>query len=91
MEITRRKAVELLKKSEGKMFGVTFVKKNGEIRNLNGRLGVHKYVTGVGLAFDHNDYGLITVFDIQKDAYRMVNIKTILQVRTGGEIYTVAE
>lgn len=90
MNITRRKLVNLLKKSEGKIFTVTFTKKDGTTRVLNGRLGVQKYISGVGLSYDPAKFNLLPVFDLQKDAYRMVNLKSIQQLSVGRERYTVA-
>ena len=94
MEISKAQAREIIKGSGGQFISVTFTKKNGEVRDLNGRLGVYKSkhapLTGQGLAYNPSDYGLITIFDAQKKAYRMVNINTLSQLKVDGETYEVS-
>ena len=94
MQISKSKATDLIKGSKGKFIAVRFVKKNGEVRDLNGRMGVHKSkyapLTGQGLAYNPDDYGLVGIFDAQKKAYRMVNINTLSQLTVDGESYEVA-
>tara|TARA_R100000306_G_C4362297_1_gene135878 strand:- start:842 stop:1126 length:285 start_codon:yes stop_codon:yes gene_type:complete len=94
MNISKAKATDLLKGSKGKFVGVGFIKKNGEDRKLNGRMGVHKSkyapLTGQGLAYNPDDYGLVGIFDAQKKAYRMVNINTLYQLTVDGETYQVS-
>lgn len=94
MQISKSKATDLIKGSKGKFIAVRFVKKNGEVRDLNGRMGVHKSkyapLTGQGLAYNPDDYGLVGIFDAQKKAYRMVNINTLSQLTVDGESYDVA-
>ena len=94
MKISRVKSIELLKGSKGKFVSVRFVKKDGEVRDLNGRMGVHKSkyapLTGQGLAYNPDDYGLVGIFDAQKKAYRMVNINTLSQLTVDGETYEVS-
>jgi hypothetical protein len=74
----------LIEKTKGKIFSVTFIKKNGKKRTINGRLDVEKFVTGKGLAFDPKKKGLIVVFDLQKNDYRMLNLKAITHFRCGA-------
>ena len=77
MNISKTTAKDMIKGSKGKFVSVRFVKKDGEVRDLNGRIGVHNSkfapLTGVGLVYDPDDYGLVGIFDAQKKAYRMVN------------------
>lgn len=70
--------------SDGKIFTVEFIKKDGTLRKMNARLGVKKYVKGVGLAFDPIEKNLLPVFDMQKNAYRMINATTIQSIKVGG-------
>lgn len=71
---------ELILGTKGRIFSVTFVKANGEERKLIGRVGVKKFVKGTGGRYKPEDYDLITLFDMQKMAYRMVNLKTIKEL-----------
>lgn len=88
-KVSAKKAVEMMKKTNGKMFTVDFVKKNGELRKMNCRLGVHQYVKGIGLSFDCEEKGLMPVFDLKVNEYRMVNLKTVKGLRIGGKDYVV--
>tara|TARA_Y100000593_G_scaffold95083_1_gene199329 strand:- start:194 stop:493 length:300 start_codon:yes stop_codon:yes gene_type:complete len=93
MEISRTKSVDLIKKAKGKFINVKFVKKDGTERSLTGRTGVynskHAPLTGTGMSYNPKDYGLMTIFDSHKKAYRMVNLNTILEVTVDGVIYKV--
>lgn len=73
--------IEKIKKTNGKIFSVTFIKKDGTIRKMNARLGVKKDIKGVGLKFNPSEKNLIVVFDMQKKAYRMINLQTIIQFK----------
>ena len=46
-KLTRSQAVEKLQ-STGKIFGATYIKKNGEETKINGRFGVAKFTKGTG-------------------------------------------
>ena len=75
---------EVIEKSNGKFLTVTFVKKDGSIRTLNGRLGVTKGLVGGRSSIDHTKY--INIYDVQAGGYRNVNKSTILEVKIGGEV-----
>ena len=59
MKISKAKATEIIKNSQGKFITVKFTKKNGEDRTLTGRTGVHQFTTGEGLKYNPDDYGLV--------------------------------
>ena len=90
MKISRDKAIDLIRGSNGKIFNVTFIKRTtGEVRKMNARLGVSKYVTGEGLKFDPKKYTQIPVFEMPKKQYRMINLDGINQLVLEGEKYEV--
>ena len=93
IKITKEEAKIKIEKSEGKFYTVKFIKKNGEIRILNGRQGVHNSkhapLKGVGLAYNPKDYGLVNVFDVQKKAYRMINLNTLQELTINNQTYEV--
>lgn len=82
MEI--KKVIELL---GDKIFTVTFTKKDGSIRVMNARRGVKKGVKGVGMSYNPTEKDLVVVFDMQKEAFRMINAKTIMEVKADKNIY----
>ena len=89
MTINKLEAYAKIKDSDGKFFTARFIKKDGSLRTMTARLGVRKGLTGTGLAFNPLSYLLIPVFDIQKHEYRMINLNTMLYLKTEGEEYNV--
>jgi len=71
---------------EGKIFTVTFIKKDGSERVLTGRLGVTKHLVGGENTVAHKPEYL-TVFDMQKGDYRNVNLDTVTSLRANGKEY----
>ena len=72
----------MIKSSNGRFFSCTFIKKDGSMRVMNGRIGCHKGVKGVGRKFQKEN--LVTVFDAQAKEYRMINVDTMLTFNCGG-------
>ncbi len=79
---------ELLMTSGGTFVGITFTKKDGSVRNLNGRLFVKKYVKGTGKKLGV-DSPMIRVYDVKADGFRTVNLQTTESVRMFGTEYLV--
>ena len=73
---------QLLLNSNGKFVSVVFVKKDGTERKLVGRLGVKAALKGGVSTLNADEY--ITIYDMQKSAYRAVNRATILSVTCEG-------
>lgn len=69
---------------DGKVFTVEFIKKNGELRKMNARLGVKKGITGNGMKYKPTDKGLLPVYDMQKQGFRMINFETIVSYTIHG-------
>jgi len=74
-----------------KIFTVTFIKKDGTVRVMNARRGVTKGVKGVGMSYNPSEKQLITVYDMQKGAFRMVNANTITEIKAEGVVYNFKE
>lgn len=74
---------------EGHIFTVRFVKRStGEVRVMNCRKGVRKYLKGGPMAYNPDDKGLLWVFDVQHSAYRSIAIEGILSLTMDGVTYT---
>jgi len=73
--------------NDGRIFSATFVKKDGSIRTMNCRRKVTKGVTGKGLAFAPSERGLMVVFDMANDGFRMINLNTLIEAKVNGVIY----
>lgn len=72
---------------DGKIFSVIFRKANGDERHLVGRLGVKKALKGGSKPFSDEDYNLVTVYDLQKQAYRSFKVDRVLQLKEHGRIH----
>ena len=84
--IDRDTARKYIYKTNGKIFSVVFTKKNGEKRVMGCRLGVSKYVKGVGLKFKPEQKSLIGVFDMVKRAYRFISLNTLEQLKVNERV-----
>jgi hypothetical protein len=71
----------------GEIVAVDFIKRDGSDRLMVCRQGVSKDLKGVGLKFDPAKYGLLSVYDMQKRAYRFVCLDTVREIRAGGNRY----
>lgn len=89
MQVNRFKVVSLLNDCEGKFVSIVFTKKDGTIRKLTGRLGVRSYLKGGENRTVRDDNSYLTVFDVQKLAYRTVNLETVHSIRAKGTLYEV--
>ena len=72
----------MIKSTNGRFFSCTFIKKDGSKRVMNGRIGCHKGIKGVGRKFSTPN--LVTVFDAKAKEYRMINVDTMLTFNCGG-------
>ena len=89
--ITKEQAHLLMLASKGTTFTVTYIKKDGSTRVLNGRSGVGKYVNGKGLKYDPAKKGLLPIYDMQIDAHRMINLHTVKSLKVRGHEYQVGD
>ena len=93
--ITRSEARKLIDATDGKIFRAVFLKRTTDedgkrhFRKMVARKGVTKGVTGKGMAYDPKASGLITVFDMQKAAFRHISVEGLVSVRVNHENYRV--
>lgn len=87
--ITKQEAENLIKSSKGKIFTVTFIKKDGTERVMNARLGVKVYLKGGSLPYNPEDMGYIPLFDIKIKEYRILNLNTIKELKISNNVYKV--
>jgi hypothetical protein len=87
--ISTEEAKQLIKGTKGKFFTVTFTKKDGTTRVMNARLGVKAYLKGGELPYDPDTKGLIPVYDMKNNGYRMINVNTISNLKIGSNEYQV--
>ena len=70
---------------QDQFFSIEFLKSDGSKRILNGRLGVTKHLKGGANCNDTSKY--LTVFDMQKQGYRNVDLATVEAVNAHGFRY----
>jgi len=74
---SKRDMVKLLRANVGKFFGITFIKKDGSQRTLNGHMSDKKFI---------NDLGYLNVIT-NKGEYKQVDPKNILEITINGNKY----
>jgi hypothetical protein len=82
---TIKETLAEIQKAENTIFSVEFIKKDGTIRTMVARLHVKKGVKGTGMAYNPIEKGLIPVWDMQKNGFRMINLKTVTKLQIKGE------
>ncbi len=71
----------------GTIFRCDFIKRtNGEYRKMVARRGVTKGVKGVGMAYNPRAKQLLGVWDMQKQAFRMIPYDNIILLKAKGKV-----
>jgi len=87
--IGKIEAATLIKGTNGKIFSATFTKKDGEERLLTGKLKNEVKAKGKKPAPDVSALGMIRVYDMVGNQWRMLNLQTISKIKAGGKVYNV--
>jgi len=88
-ELPLKDIQDSIKNSKGKIFTVTFIKKDGTQRVMNARLGVKAYLKGGELPYDPAKFNYLPVFDLRLKKYRILNLNTIQSLKVGGDVWKV--
>jgi len=72
-----------------KIFSVEFTKKDGSLRKMVCRLGVKKYLKGGELKYNPEELNYLTVFDLQSEEYRTINVNTLKKIKLDGVSYDI--
>jgi hypothetical protein len=70
---------------KGNFFRACFLKKDGTVREMTARFGVKKHLKGGELKYSPEERGYIVVFDVEKEAYRTINMDTLIFLRYNGK------
>lgn len=88
--ITQHKAKELIKESKGLIFSTTYIKKDKTVRVLTSRTGKHyASKTGRKAPYKAEEYNLISLYDMRKKAFRMLNFNTLLTLSINKTKYII--
>lgn len=82
LTLSQKALADIVSKSSGKFITVSFYKKNGELRVMNCRLGVTKYLKGGQCTLDKEKF--LIVYDMVKKGYRAIDKETIQSVTIQG-------
>ena len=88
MEVSRLKVIKIIEQTQGKIFAVQFIKKDGTIRMMLARLGVKHNLKG-GKNGCNEKNSLITVWDMVANGYRMINLETLISLKASGREYKI--
>ena len=89
LKISRNDVVGKIKNSGGKIITVIFIKRSdGTERAMNCKYGV-KSSKGGELRYDPEQKGLIPVYDMKIQEFRMINISGITAMKIEGNYYEV--
>ena len=80
--MNRSEVIKLI--GDNSIVSVEFVKADGSIRNLNGRMNVKKHLKGVGKKFDDAEYDLITIYDLKAKGYRSFKVSNLKSIKAHG-------
>ena len=75
--------------SNGKIFYVEFIKKDGSLRKMTARRRVSKGVSGKGMPYRPLKKGLMTVYDMDNGAFKLVNLLTVKRLCANKSILTI--
>lgn len=90
MRVHKTKVGQLLNELDGKFATVEFTKKDGSIREMNLRFGVHKGVKGSNRTpTERYDTPYRVAYDVKSKGYRTINLSTISKIKANGLTYHV--
>lgn len=90
--LTRKAALDMIQKSNGKFFTVVFKKRStGELREINCRTEVVKHLKGGDKKYSDKDKGLVTVYSVKDKGYRSIPLEGLRTIKIGGVLYYVQE
>jgi hypothetical protein len=75
----------------GKLFSVTFTKKDGTTRSMVARLGVKSQLKGKGMLYSPESRNNVVVFSMKDRAYRTINVDRLIKVKAFGEVVEVVQ
>jgi len=89
LNLQREALYDAILSTNGKIFTVKFIKKDGNLRTMNCRLEVKSYLRG-GKATVRNDGNpYVIVFDMQSKDYRCINLDTTLTFKAEGATFRI--
>jgi hypothetical protein len=82
---------EIINNTKGKFFRITYKRKDGTIKTMTARLGVSKDIKGTGLRYRPEDHGLLCVWSVDDNGYRMINLDAVSSLTCNSKEYIFLE
>ena len=79
----------IIESNGGKFVSISFVKKDGTYRLINGRLGVTKYLKGGVNKNPRLNNDQLVLWECKTKSYRTVNLNAVRDVSVGGDVYKI--
>lgn len=70
--------------SKGRFMTIEFVKANGEVRTINGRIGVHWHGTPALVRYNMGGNPYFLVWEVRTRGYRNIALDRVRSIRTQG-------
>ena len=80
---------EIQRIAGNKFISVSFLKKDGSPRTINGRLHVKRYLKGGDNPNTRKDEFLI-IYSMRDKGYRTINLDTVFRIAASGKEYLIA-
>ena len=80
---------EIARIAGNKFISVSFLKKDGSPRTINGRLHVKKYLKGGDNPNTRKDEFLI-IYSLRDKGYRTINLDSVFRIAASGKEYLIA-
>lgn len=88
-KLHRSKVLAKIEEANNRPYQVTFVKKDHTVRKMNAQQGIEHDLKGGKNNVIRTDNAYITTFDTDKNAYRTINLSTVLALTVNGIPYEV--
>lgn len=89
LNLQREALYDAILSTNGKIFTVQFVKKDGQLRTMNCRLEVTSYLKGGKATVKNDGNPYVIVFDMQSKGYRCINLDTAKTFKAKGATFRI--
>lgn len=89
LNLKREALYDAIMSTGAKIFTVQFIKKDGELRTMNCRLGVTSYLNGGKATIKNDGNPYVIVFDMQSKGYRCINLNTARTFKAEGATFRI--
>ena len=99
-QVYRTELRSMIEDTNGRLFGICFIKNNGVLRRMVARTRVRKGVKDVekNRAEVDKAHNLVTAYDFNADrrkdtkgGFRRINLDTVKWIRISGTVYSIKE